>query len=226
MEKETVVVSKEEIIKEAERLLIRSSYKAKARTEKRIDYINKGIKYELAIGKGLIRQVKSELPDKWNEWASLTHEFLVHGREYGMRPTIDRMDSDKSYHIDNINFLTFDSHMEKDNLVPVTVYDMQKQSINQYRTSDATSDVLECSGASISRYLDSGLPFRNRYLLQAEGVNKSKNNNKAKRETKMLAIANVIIEKFDDNDKVIRSFSTQIKSIVSFDKLEIRRQGV
>lgn len=225
MEKKTVM-SNEELIKEAERLMIESGRAAKNRTRTRPDYIGKGIKYELDTGSELVEQIKRELPDKWNEWVSLTHEFLIRGKEYGMRPTFDRRSSDNNYCLNNIDFLTFDEHMEKDNIVSVTIYDSLEKSINQYRTMTEASDMLNCSVPTISRYCDSGTPFRNRYSIQAEGVNKSKNNNKAEGHQEMMAVINGFIDEFDDDGNLVRQVPAQLKGIVSFPKLEYRRQGV
>lgn len=215
-----------ELIKESEGLLIRSGYLAKARTEKRNDYINKGIKYELMIGRELVRQIQVELPDKWAQWVAQTHDYLVHGKDKNKRPTIDRRNSDGNYCLENIDFLPFYQHIQKDKAIAITVYDMQGMSFKQYVTMTEASKALMCSVETISKYTGSGVLYKSRYLVQSEGEKVGKSNNKVEREQRWKAVFNVIMNKFDEDGNVIHTFPAQIESEISFPMIEARRQMV
>lgn len=221
-----MLVLNDELIKEAEKLMIRSGYKAKARTEKRNDYINKGIKYELKTGRELVAEIKEVLPNKWSEWLEQTHGYLCSGRDDMKRPTIDRRDSDDNYRLDNIDFLPFDEHIRKDKAIEITVYDTQNQSFNKYVTMTEASRILMCSVENISRYCGSNVLYKNRYLIQAEGDKVGKSNNKAERNQRMPVVLNVIMNEFDDDGNVVRTFPAQMKGEISFPMIEARRQPV
>ena len=221
-----VTMTIDELIKEARKLMILSSYKAKARTEQRKDYISKGIKYELDIGSKLVEQIQMELPDKWEQWLQQTHAYLCAGKAKMKRPTIDRRDSSGDYCLENIDFLPLDEHLMKDRAIGVTVYDFHRQTLNQYVTMTEASEALMCSVETVSRYTGSDIRYKDRYLIQSEGKKAGKCNRKAERMQKVLAVSTVIIEEFDDEGNFVREFPIQIKNEITFPAIQARRHAV
>ena len=219
-----VTMTNDELIKEAEELLIASGRAAKNRIRTRSDY--KGKKYLLETGSKLIEQIQRDLPDKWTQWVEQTHAFICSGRERMKRPTFDRIDSNGDYSLDNLDFLPLDLHMNKDNLVGITVYDFKNQSFKKYKSMTAAEKSLDCVNSTVSRHCDSGVRFKHRYLIQAEGLNGSKNSNRAKRKQKMLAVATVVMEEFDDDGNFVREFTTQMTGEMLFPTIELKRQGI
>jgi hypothetical protein len=78
-------------------------------------------------GKGRYRNVRCDLTPKvlrdllkqsvsfWNEWVKLTEEWVKCGHSEKDRPTLDRINKDGHYEIDNIQALTHNANTRKAN---------------------------------------------------------------------------------------------------------------
>lgn len=209
------LASLEEVTKEGSRLLIRSGYSAKSRTEKRVDYMKKGIKYELPLRKELVSYIIKEKPEHWRKWLELTKKYLQSGKDKMQRPTIDRIDSYGNYCIDNIDFLPFDEHIQKDKAIGVTVYDFEKRSFREYPSMASVGEALGCSRDTISRYCRSGVMYQSRFLIQSEGLKQSQRSNRVERNQKHSIVSEVEVNKNP----------MQIHATIEFPKIEIHRKS-
>ena len=98
--------------------------------------------------------------------------YLQSDKDKMLRPTIDRVDSNGNYNIDNIDFLPFYEHIQKDKAISVTVYDFAQTSFREYPSMTSVGDVLGCSVETISKYCNSGVKYLNRFIIQSDGINK------------------------------------------------------
>ncbi|MEI4770998.1 NUMOD1 domain-containing DNA-binding protein [Psychrobacillus sp. FJAT-51614] len=215
----------EEVTNEGSKLLIISGYKAKSRTEKRVDYIKKGIKYELPLGKELVSYTKKEKPEHWRKWLEQTEKYLQSDKDKMLRPTIDRIDSNGNYCIDNIDFLPFYEHIQKDNAIGVTVYDFEKRSFREYPSMASVGEALGCSRETISRYCNSGVKYLNRYVIQSEGDKKSKRSKRIERVQTYDVVSDVVLNEYDEAGTIIRELPAQIHTKVEFPIIELQRNS-
>lgn len=207
------LLSLEEVTNEGIKLLIRSGYSAKSRTEKRADYMKKGIKYELPLGKELVVYISTHKKELWMEWLKQTEIYLLTGKDKMLRPTIDRIDSNGDYNIDNIDFLPFHEHIQKDKAIGVTVYNFKKRSFREYPSMSSVAEALQCSVETISRHCNSGVLYLDCFLIQSEGKKQSKRSKRAERIQTHSIVSEVVI-----NQKPMR-----IQTKVEFPKIELHR---
>lgn len=210
------LASLEEVTNEGSKLLIRSGYSAKSRTEKRVDYMKKGIKYELPLGKELVSCIKEEKPEHWRKWLEQTEKYLQSDKDKMLRPTIDRIDSNGNYCIENIDFLPFYEHIQKDNATGVTVYNFEQKSFREYPSMASVGEVLGCSRETISKYCNSGVMYQNRFIIQSEGLKQSQRSNRVERIQKH----SIVSEEVEINKKTL-----QIHATIEFPKIELHRKS-
>ncbi|MEK4086300.1 NUMOD1 domain-containing DNA-binding protein [Psychrobacillus sp. FSL K6-1415] len=218
-----VLVGLEEVANESSKLLIRSGYSAKSRTEKRVDYMKKGIKYELPLGKELVSYIKKEKPEHWRKWLEQTEKYLQSDNDKMLRPTIDRIDSNDNYCIDNIDFLPFYEHIQKDKAIGVTVYDFEKKSFREYPSMASVGEKLGCSRETISKYSNSGVKYLNRYAIQSEGDKQSKRSKRIERVQTYDVVSNVVLNEYDEAGTIIREIPAQIHTTMEFPKIKLER---
>lgn len=203
--------------------MIRSGYSAKSRTEKRVDYMKKGIKYELPLGKELVSYIKKEKPEHWRKWLEQTEKYLQSDNDKMLRPTIDRIDSNDNYRIDNIDFLPFYEHIKKDKAIGVTVYDFEKKSFREYPSMASVGEKLGCSRETISKYSNSGVKYLNRYAIQSEGDKQSKRSKRIERVQTYDVVSNVVLNEYDEAGTIIREIPAQIHTTMEFPKIKLER---
>lgn len=210
-----VLLDLEEVTNEGIKLLIKSGHSAKSRTKIRVDYMKKGIKYELPLGKELVDYIRSHKIELWAKWLKQTEKYLHSYKDTMLRPTIDRMDSNGNYSIDNIDFLPFHEHIQKDKAIGVTVYNLEERSFREYPSMSSVGEALGCSRETISRHCNSGVCYLDRFLIQSEGHKQSKRSKRAERiQTHSIVSEVVICEK-----------PLQIHTTVEFPKIELRRNS-
>ncbi|MBY0123617.1 hypothetical protein [Bacillus sp. S/N-304-OC-R1] len=213
-----------EIIEEAKELLIRSGISAKKRTEQGKSYIRKGIKYDLPSGIELVSLIQQQKPKLWDRWVEQTKHFLHEGKDANYRPTIDRIDSNGDYCLENINFLPHFEHMLKDKAIPITSYNIKQRTFREVPAMAYEGKILKCSRDVISKYCDSGILYEGNYLFQSDVETKAKRNTRPKKKQEYMAVFNVIMNEYDEEGNVIREFPAQLEGVLEVPEIKIYRK--
>ncbi|GGD02316.1 hypothetical protein [Pontibacillus salipaludis] len=155
-----------EIIEEAEMLAIQSSYYAKGRTNR--EYSHRGIQYEIPIGKDIVPFLRDRT-ELWEKMLNLTADYIKKGRKRSLRPTLDRINPEGNYSIDNLDVLTLEANVRKDKAVKIEVIDLGEEKLWGTDTMIQAAELLEVKRQRISQYCDSGVFMDDRYLIQSTG---------------------------------------------------------
>jgi hypothetical protein len=155
-----------DILKLAEKLLYKSCKKAleRIKDKNRIKY--RGVKCEWSKPKEMKKVLMSYLL-LWNEWIKLTEIYIQNGMPNGLRPTIDRIESNPNkgghYYLNNIQALSYSDNCKKDKGIPLDVFVLEKDFIS-YKTFNSiqeTMNDLNISRKLVSENRSKGLSLEN-----------------------------------------------------------------